>query len=319
MARNLILDCDTGVDDAVAIMLAALHPRLRLLGVTTVWGNAEVAVTTDNTLRVLDHIGRADVPVFSGLDRPLLPRDDTPPGRPHHVGSPYLPLPAAAGTAFEQPAVEWLVETLRAATEQVTLVATAPLTNVATAVRLEPRLVEAVAEVVVMGGSHAVGNVTASAERNVWSDPAAAAVVLSAGFERLVLVPLDATHDAALTEVHCRILGDLGTPAGAAASMFVADRIRAYGHDPALHQQHAAPVHDALTVAYLVAPEVLTLRHVHVAVETTDRPTYGRTVMDLDHSTGSPPNAHVALSADPALFFEVLRSAFAVGGASGGA
>jgi inosine-uridine nucleoside N-ribohydrolase len=313
--RKVVLDCDTGTDDAVAIMLAALHPDIDLVAVTTVWGNAEVSVTTDNTLRVLGHVGCGDVPVFPGLDRPLTRR---PPGvvlpaaRTGADPSGHLPLPPPVHEARDQPAVEWLVETLRTTTERLTLVPTGPLTNLAAALVLDPTLVEAVEEVVAMGGSHAVGNVTASAERNFWNDPEAAAVVLAAGFERLVLVTLDATFGAALTSDHGRRLHELGTPAGTAAATFLEERIRDYASLPRMRRLGAAPVHDPVTVAYLLDRSVLGLRHVHVAVETTGRLTYGRSVIDLDQVGGGAPNAHVALDADAERFFDLLSATFAV-------
>jgi inosine-uridine nucleoside N-ribohydrolase len=304
---KVVLDCDTGTDDAVAIMLAALHPDVDLLAVTTVWGNAPVAVTTENTLRVLEHVGHGAVPVLAGLDRPLAP-----PPFPAEVDDQpaYLPLPAAAGTAGEQPAVEWLVETLRSTTEPVTLVPTGPLTNLAAALTLDPRVVDAVAEVVVLGGAHAVGNVSPSADRNFFNDPAAASVVLAAGFERLVLVTLDATFGTALSADQGRQLAALGTPAGTAAATFLEERIRDYAGLPAMRARNAAPVHDPLTVAYLVDPAVLTLRHLRVDVETAGRLTYGRSVIDVTEVGGQPANAHVALEADAEAFFALLLSTF---------
>jgi purine nucleosidase/ribosylpyrimidine nucleosidase len=308
---RVVLDCDTGTDDAVAIMLAALHPALDLVAVTTVFGNADVAVTTDNTLRVLDHVGRSDVPVFAGLGRPLTPRPVDVAADEDDRRSSYLPIPAPVSTVRDQPAVEWLVETLRTTTDRLTLVPTGPLTNIAAALTLDPRVVDAVAEVVVLGGAHAVGNVTPSADRNLWNDPAAAGVVLAAGLERLVLVTLDATFGAALTAADGRRLHDLGTPAGTAAARFLDERIRDYAALPRMRERDAAPLHDPLTVAYLVDRSLLSLRHLHVAVETTGRLTYGRSVIDVDAVGAAAPNAHVALEADASGYLDLLLSTFA--------
>lgn len=305
---RVILDCDTGTDDAVAIMLAALHPDIELLGVTTVWGNHDLATCTDNTLRVLDHVGRPDVPVVPGRAGPIEPRPVPYDGR----GLPPLSLPATtrAGTAGD--AVEWLVETLRAGSQPVTLVATGPLSNVAAAARADPRVVGAVGavdEVVLMGGAHRQGNVTPYAERNVWNDPAAAEVVLGAGFPRLLFVMLDATLQAAVTAEQADALDGLGTPAATAAARFVRERIESHRHDPAMPGRDAAPVHDPVTVAYLLDPAVVELRPARVTVETRDVTTYGQTTVDLD---ADDPNAEVALSADPDRFFDVLRTTLAV-------
>jgi hypothetical protein len=167
--RKLILDVDTGTDDAVAIMFAALHPGLDLIGVTTVNGNVPVAGTTDNTLRVLDVIGRSDIPVYPGLAHPIARRGF--PGRLHFgkdtvndMHGIALPLPEAHSTAQPVSAVEYLVETLRATTSPMTLVAVGPLSNIATALAVDPSIRDAVDELVIMGGAHAYGNITASAE-----------------------------------------------------------------------------------------------------------------------------------------------------------
>lgn len=296
--RRVVLDCDTGTDDAVAIMLAALHPDLDLLGVAAVWGNVAVEHATDNSLRVLDHVGRSDVPVLRGAAGPLRAAPDAA-ARARDLPA-HLPLPPTRRTD-DGDAVTWLVETLRAATAPVTLVPTGPLTTIALALRADPGLVDAVDEVVMMGGGHARGNVTPSADRNVWCDAQAAHEVLTAGFDRLVMVTLDATLQARATADDCARWRALGTPAGAAAAALVEERLVQY--------DGPAPVHDPLTVAYLLDPEVVTLRHVHVAVELTGTLTYGRTVLDLDGVDGGTPNAHVALDVDAGRYRDLLTAA----------
>jgi inosine-uridine nucleoside N-ribohydrolase len=312
-ARKLILDVDTGTDDAVAIMFAALHPDLDLIGVTTVNGNLPVENTTDNTLRVLDWIGRRDIPVHPGVSRAIARhgwlaaihamRDS--PGDGHGNA---LPIPASDLAPQRVGAVEYLVDTLRSTTEQLTLVAVGPLTNVATALTIAPSLVDAVDELVVMGGSHAIANVTASAEFNIWADPEAANVVFSSGFERLTLVPLDATYQAQFTREDCAEFEALGTPAGVAAARFITRRIDAA---QATSQATATPVHDVVCPAYLVRPEVITTRHLHVVVETASPLTVGRTVMDLRPGTTAVPNVHVALGANRAALVDLLTTTFA--------
>jgi inosine-uridine nucleoside N-ribohydrolase len=312
-ARKLILDVDTGTDDAVAIMFAALHPDLDLIAVTTVNGNLPVENTTDNTLRVLDWIGRADIPVHPGLSRPIAR-----PGRldsiharrdlPGDVHGSTLPLPATDVAHHDVGAVEYLVETLRSTIEQLTVVAVGPLSNVATALAITPTLVDAVDELVVMGGGHAIANTTASAEFNVWVDPEAAHIVLSAGFERLIMVPLDATYQALFTRTNCAAFEALGTPAGVAAARFIGHRLDAQAVSTG---GEGTPVHDVICPASLVQPEVITTRHLHVDVETGSPLTVGRTVMDLRPDTKAAPNAHVALGADRDLLIELLMSAFA--------
>jgi inosine-uridine nucleoside N-ribohydrolase len=316
VARKLILDVDTGTDDAVAVMLAALSPDLDLVGITTVHGNVPLPHTTDNTLRVVDAIGRSDIPVHAGLSRPLV-RVGFPtakrfvPDSDEDMHGTELPLPAPTSRLSGVGAVEYLVETFRATTDEVTLVPVGPLSNIAAALAIEPRLVDAVAEVVVMGGGHAFGNETASAEFNIWADPEAAAMVFAAGFPRLTLVPLDATHQALVTRDDCERLEGLGTPAGGAAARFVRRRIDAYAKGRAVAAQDAAPVHDALCVAYLLDPAVITTQRRHVSVETQGALTVGRTVIDTRTQASTPPNCDVAFGADARRFVELLTTAFA--------
>jgi len=315
MPRRLILDVDTGTDDAVAIMFAALHPELELVAVTTVNGNVPVHNCTDNTLRVLDFIGRPEIPVYEGLSRPLV-RLDFPTAKTFRRDSPEdmhgteLPIPPPTSVKQDTGAVEFLVETLGSSADELTLVATAPLSNVAAALAIEPRIAKNVRELVIMGGGHELGNATASAEFNIWADPEAADMVFAAGFESLTLVPLDATHRALVTKADCEAFEALGTPAGIAAARFIGRRVDAYarGHRVAAHD--AAPVHDALCTAYLVAPDVVSTRNLHVRVETRGARTLGRTVMDT-RTHGEPPNCRVALDADARAFVGLLTEVFA--------
>ena len=313
--RKLILDVDTGTDDAVAIMLAALHPALELIACTTVNGNVAVEHGTDNTLRVLDHIGRRDVPVFEGLARPLVRGDFPVPratdDRAGRIHGRTLPLPESARAKADAGAVEFLIETYRRTTEEIVLVPVAPLTNIAAALALEPRLVERVPEVVIMGGGHAIGNVTPSAEFNVWADPEAAAVVLAAGFRKLTLVPLDATHRALASRRDCARLEALGTPAGRAAATLIRQSIGVHDAIQPMAAAGTTPVHDALAVAALVDPSVVRTRRLHVAVETAGALTVGRTVIDVNARGGQPPQCDVALDADAPRFVDLLLETFA--------
>jgi purine nucleosidase/ribosylpyrimidine nucleosidase len=310
MARRIILDVDTGSDDAVAIMLAGLHPSMDLTACTTVWGNLDVGRTTGNTLSVLEHIGRGDVPVYKGLAQPYAPvlysAADNPKDELEIIHA--IHLPKAAGRERHGGAVEYLVEILRGTTERITLVPVAPLSNIAAAITADPGIVDAVDEIIIMGGGHAVGNVTPSAEANIWHDPIAADVVFSAGFERLVLVPLDATHEAVVSRAQCDRLAAHGTPAAEFAAQLISQRLhKADGGEPGLAND-TATLHDALCIAYLIDPAVVTLTHCHVVIETFGRYTVGRTVLDVSGSGGGAPNAWVALSADAGRFFGILET-----------
>ncbi len=313
--RKLILDVDTGTDDAVAVMLAALHPALDLVACTTVNGNVEVEHCTNNTLRVLDHVGRSEVPVYEGLSRPLVRADfPIPRSKDDRAGKFHgktLPLPPSKRAKASEGAVEFLIETYRNTTDEITLVPVAPLSNIAAALALYPKLVEHVPEVVIMGGGHAIGNVTPSAEFNIWGDPEAAACVFSAGFRKLTLLPLDATHRALVSRDDCDKLRALGTPAGEAAADLIGHRIVAYDKSQQMEVPHTTPVHDALCVGFLVEPSLIKMRRHHVAVETTGTLTVGRTVIDTHFRGNATPNCDVAFDADANGFVDLLLKTFA--------
>ena len=313
--HRLIIDCDTGTDDAVAIMLAALHPEIDLIGVTTVFGNAPLSATTINSLSVLDLIGRPEIPVHAGISRPLV-RKAMPSERffkadtvadPHGT---YLDIPRTTRGPASTKAVDYLIETYRSATEPITLMPIGPLTNIAAAVALEPRFAEWVPKIVIMGGGHEVPNMTASAEFNIWADPDAAASVFEAGFADLLMVPLDATHKALVTAKECAAFGALGTPAGTAAERLIKRRIGSYESSQKMDVPESAPVHDALCVAALVEPDIIGTKRCHVAVETAGTLTLGRTVVDTHRRGGREPNADVAFDADAKRFVALMTEIF---------
>ncbi|MCU1488617.1 MAG: nucleoside hydrolase [Acidimicrobiaceae bacterium] len=319
MATRLVLDCDTGTDDAVAIMLAALHPDLDLVGVTTVNGNVPVELCTENSLRVLDHVGRPEIPVHRGAATPFA-REDFPTPRSGldrsgmHGG--FLDLPPAVSSPASGGAVRFLLDRFASAAdaeEDLVLVATGPLTNLALCLKEDPGFARHVRRLVVMGGGHQVVNVTPSAEFNFWADPEAARVVLRSGIDDVLLVPLDATHQALLTYQDCEALRSLGTPAGQATATMVERRIRAHDVDQSGSERGTAPVHDAVCVAVLVAPEVVTAERYYVDVETVGDLTVGRSVVDVHRRSGRGPNARVAMAADGRRFVELLLSTFAAG------
>ena len=213
MATPIILDCDPGIDDALAIAFAHGHPGIDLLGITTVAGNVGLARTTANALAVCEYIGAAGTPVTPGCAGPLLrPALDA---RQVHgeSGLGGAVLPPAAGSPAPGHAIDYITETVRAAPGQITLVATGPLTNIALAVKREPRLADWVREFVIMGGSAGRGNVTPAAEYNIWADPEAAAAVFRAGWT-VVVLGLDVTLRTGATpavQQRMRGLGPLGT------------------------------------------------------------------------------------------------------------
>ena len=314
MARKLILDCDTGTDDAIAIMLAALHPALELLAVTTVNGNVEVARCTDNSLRTLDWIGRGEIPVYEGLAKPIVRSDFPVPravNRNPGVHMDVLPLPESRHAKQEPSAPEFLTRAFRESAGEIVLVAVGPLSNLAAAIALDPAFARNTAELIIMGGAIDKSNVTPSAEFNVWADPEAAAVVVSADFPKITLVPLDATHQALVSREQCDQLTALGTNAGKAAADLIAFRITGYEANQPTGTPQTAPVHDALCIAALVDPSIITTKFVNVVIETRGEYTVGRSVVDHEKRTKRAPNCHVAFDADRNRFFAFLKETFA--------
>jgi inosine-uridine nucleoside N-ribohydrolase len=319
VARKLIIDCDTGTDDAVAILLAALHPDLELLGVCTVNGNVEVARCTDNSLRTLDLIGRGDIPVYEGLAKPIVRHDFPVPRaskRDPKVHLATLPFPAARSVKQPLSAPEFLVRTFAERPGEIVLVAVGPLSNLAAAIALDPAFAHNVSELVIMGGAINKSNITPSAEFNIWADPEASAVVMEASFPKITLVPLDATHQALISLEQCAELRALGSPAGEAAAKLIEFRISGYEANQPTGVPRTAPVHDAVCVASLVDPEVIDTKFLNVVIETRGEYTMGRTVVDHEKRTTRAPNVHVALSADRTRFFELLMTTFAKPGES---
>jgi inosine-uridine nucleoside N-ribohydrolase len=306
MPTKVILDVDTGTDDAVALMVAALSPDLELVGATTVNGNTAVHNCTENTLRVFDWIGLPATPVHQGMSRPLARSQMTqlnPAGRIH---GDLLDLPPAAN-ARVQPghAVDWLIDTLLASEGDITLVPVGPLTNIATAIQKEPAILEKIPEIVIMGGAHDHGNSTASAEFNIWLDPEAARIVVNCG-RPIRMIPLDATHRALVSLDDCRALRALGTPAGEAAARFVEKRIDGYDATQPMHRAGAAPVHDALAVCSIIDPTVVTTHFIPVDVETGGELSVGRTVCDFRFRGRKPANVQFAMDADEPKFVAML-------------
>lgn len=308
MARDIIIDTDPGQDDAVAILLALASPELNVLGLTCVAGNVPLAATTRNARRLRDLASRPDLPVMAGCDRPLARAPVT----AEHVhgadGLAGVDLPEPALPSDPRPAVEFLIETIRARPERsVTLVALGPLTNVATALSRAPDLAARLAGIVLMGGGHrALGNVTPAAEFNIHADPEAADIVLRAGAE-VTIVPLDVTHKALVTPARNAVFAAAGTPVARA----VAGLTDPAGRESARHGGQGVPLHDPCTIVWLLRPDLFAARRVNVMVETQSELTLGMTVMDWWGVTGRAPNAQVLHEIDAEGFFALLADRLA--------
>jgi len=296
----IILDCDPGIDDALAITFAAGHPAIELAGITTVAGNVGLDKTTRNALAVAEFAVAGAVPVTPGSAGPLMrPALDA-----RHVhgetglGGAVIPEPSRQAEPGH--AADFIADTLAARPGEITLVATGPLTNIALAVKREPRITEWARSFVIMGGSSTRGNVTPAAEYNIWADPEAAEIVFRAGWT-VHMIGLDVTLLARANEDVRRkmeSLGDLGP------TLLL----------PALAQYHAPgegtdpPVHDVCAVVYTAESALFGMRPAKVNVETAGQWTSGMTVTDFDSGE---PNALVAMELDTAGFWSLVLETYA--------
>lgn len=307
----LIIDSDPGLDDALAIGLAAASPALQLLAVTTVGGNADVTRCTENALRLLHVYGRDDVPVAEGAAGALLGSVVRATEVHGESGIGTTRLPPAVNTARSGGAVALMARLIAASPEPVAIAPIGPLTNIALLLRLHPHLAPRIAHLCLMGGSIGEGNTTASAEFNIVADPEAADVVFRSGIP-ITMIGLDVTHQALLDRDAARELRALGTASGR-----VAAELTDYALDRNLEWSGAATsaIHDAVAIAHLLVPDLVAVARYHVTVDTTDGPARGRTVCDgLPYRLrrdGRTPNADVGIVIDRDRFTRLLVDAFA--------
>jgi pyrimidine-specific ribonucleoside hydrolase len=293
-AIPIVLDCDPGHDDALAIVLALARPELRLLAITTVAGNAPLDKTTRNALRVLTLVGRTDVPVAAGAERPIVREPWVPVDFHGPSGLDGADLPEPATGPAPVGALELTSSLLRDVDAPITIVATGPLTNVALLLRAAPALRERIAAISLMGGSLGEGNTTAAAEFNIWADPEAAAIVFDSGIP-IRMAGLDVTHQALVLPPDIARLEGLGTRSG----RVFADLMRFFAiHHRDRYGWDGPPIHDAVAVAWLAEPGLVESRSLRVDVETAGVHTRGRTVADPENLGGRSLNAEVGLSID---------------------
>jgi purine nucleosidase len=301
--RPIIIDCDPGQDDALAILLAlASQAELEVLAITAVAGNVPLALTEKNARIILELAGRSDVPAHAGCDR-ALQRD--PVFATHVHGDSGLngaDLPEPATPLADGHAVDVIIDRVRARPGRVTLCPIGPLTNVAQAILRAPDIAGQIREIVLMGGAIGEGNVTPAAEFNIYADPHAAKIVFEAGV-KLTMLGLDVTHQVLVTRERLRAIEQIDTRVGRAVSGL----LRFYNiYDQTRRNRPGAPLHDPCVIAYLVRPELFAGRACHVAVETMGEHTLGRTVVDWSGRTGRPANATVIDQVDAEGFFALL-------------
>ena len=296
----IILDCDPGHDDAIAILLALASPEVELVAVTTVSGNQTLDKTTSNALRVLEFAGHGDIPVYAGADAPFVRQRDVAAHVHGESGLDGPDLPPPSHSPQEQHAVEYLADAYRGSDKPV-LVATGPLTNVgllfATHADARPE------RIVLMGGAIGEGNRTPAAEFNIWADPEAAQRVFG---ERLdtTMVGLDVTHRALITDEHTEQMRGAGRVGG-----MVAELMDFYGrfHKSRYPDLEGSPMHDPVCVAHLIDPTLMTVRDAFIEVDCSTGPSWGRTNVDWrNREHFGDPNAKVGLDIDGDRFAQLV-------------
>ncbi len=308
MSRKIIIDCDPGQDDAVALFLAFASPEFDILGITTVGGNVPLELTHRNA-RMMCDIAGSDIPVYAGCDKPM--RQPLRTAEYIHgktgidgidVFEPQTPLEDKHG-------VDFIVETLLTAEDNsITLVPTGPLTNIGTAINREPAILQKIERIVLMGGAmREGGNRTPSAEFNILVDPDAADIVFRCG-RPIVQMGLDVTHQVLSTKERVERIEALDNPVAQATAGMISFFER---YDMSKYSAPGAPLHDPCTVAWLIKPELFEGKDCNVAVETQSELTLGHTAVDFWHVTDRPKNVYWVYSVDSDGFYELLTKRLA--------
>lgn len=303
----IIIDCDPGHDDAIAIMLAAAHSRqLKLLGITTIGGNQTLAKITDNALKLMTFLD-LNVPLARGAEGPLVGRLVTGADAHGDSGMDGPVLPPSSFAPIEEHAVEFMARTIRASEERVTLIPLGPLTNIAMLLKAYPDVAANIRRISLMGGGLARGNVTATAEFNIYVDPEAAKIVFASGIP-IVMSGLDVTEKAMMMDDEILALRQRGGQ----ASRLVAELLEFYSIASKRFGFEGSALHDPCAVAYLLAPELFQAQSFYVDVETQGTLTRGMTVGDLRPRPEAAPNATVLMDVDRKAFISFVFDALSV-------
>jgi len=308
--KKIILDCDPGHDDMIAIILACSSDEIDLMGITTVAGNQTGDKTFINTLKVLTLINRIDIPVARGFDKPIFRKLTVAP-RIHGVsGLDGADLPEPNIELLERVktldihAVDFIIKSVKESDEKVTIVPTGPLTNIAIALLKEPSIKDSIDRIILMGGAVYDSNITPASEFNIYVDPEAAKIVFESGIP-ITMVGLDVTNKAILTFKDIEELNNLqGGVSGVIAPLlkFFAQANKDF------FGIGGAPLHDALAVSYIIMPDIIKTKYLNVTIETEGKYTRGRTVVDVYNITGKEPNVDVAFEVNSLAFKKLIKN-----------
>jgi len=307
--RKIIIDTDPGQDDAVAILLALASPELEVLGVVAVAGNVPLSHTERNARRIVELAGRRDVPVYAGCVRPMVRKLVTAEHVHGETGLDGFPIPDPSLPLQKQHGVDFIVDTLLAhAPGEVTLCTLGPLTDIAMALVKAPEIAPRIREIVMMGGAYfEVGNITPTAEFNIYVDPEAADVVMQSGVP-IVMAPLDLTHRVLSMRARIEAIRAIGNKAGAAVAGLLSFSEK---FDLTKYGSLGAPLHDPCVIAYLLRPNLFTGRQINVSIETNSALTLGMTVADWWLITDRPRNVKYLRDADADGFYALLTERLA--------
>lgn len=301
---KIIIDCDPGHDDAIAILMAGRHPSLDLLALTIVAGNQTLEKTTVNALHVCEHL-ELDIPIYAGMSLPLV-REQVVADNVHGESGLDGPVFGPLHTQLQNKhAVNYLIETLMESQGDITLVPIGPLTNIATAMRMEPKILPKIKEIVLMGGAYGTGNFTPSAEFNIFADPEAASVVFRSSV-KLTMMGLDVTNQTICTPDIIQRMKAIGNKAGSLFADIMSFTLKS---QKAAFGLEGGPVHDVTCVAYLVAPELFSTQDMNVVVDINPGPSYGRTVCDTINCLRQPVNCTVGTGIDLPKFWDLVEEA----------
>ncbi len=302
MKKKVILDCDPGHDDAVAIMLVAGAPSIELLGLTISAGNQILEKTGRNALNVVQYLD-IDVPVCLGAPRPLVRELQIADDIHGESGLDGFDFPPLKWTFDERSAVEFITQTLLGEEEPVTIVTSGPMTNIALALRLRPEIASRIERIVLMGGAYGYGNVSPAAEFNIRVDPEAAHIVFTSGIP-LYMMGLDVTRQVLVREEIIKRMERIDNK----ASRLFADLMRAFNvTQREIFSLPGGPLHDPVTIAYLIDEDLFTMRHVHCSIDLSHGESYGRTNCDMFDYLAKPRNTHVAMDIDAEGFFDLIE------------
>ena len=304
-AQKIIIDTDPGQDDAVAILLALASPdEIEVLGITAVAGNVPLSLTEKNARIVCELAGRPDIPVYAGCDRPLKRKLVTAEHVHGKTGLDGPELPEPKIKLQEKHGVDFIIDTILQEPENsISLCPLGPLTNIASAILKQPKIVSRIKKIVLMGGAYfEVGNITPAAEFNIFVDPDAAKIVFEAGIE-MVVMPLDVTHKALVTEKRNEAFRQLKSPVGIAVAEMT-DFFERF--DKEKYGSSGAPLHDPCVTAYLIDPTIFSGKNINVEIETKSELTLGMTVADWWGVTDRKANTFFVGDLDPDKFFSLL-------------